>query len=86
MIENYHDKVKVDLNHPLAGRTLNFQGEIIESREASNDEMAAFVGQLSGQAVADVAELWRRRLRMWRLRVVAAADARWRQLRMRRRM
>ena len=43
------DKVKVDLNHPLAGRTLNFQGEIIESREASNDEMAAFVGQLSGQ-------------------------------------
>ncbi len=49
VIEITTDKVKVDLNHPLAGRTLNFQGEIIESREASNDEMAAFVGQLSGQ-------------------------------------
>ena len=49
VIEITADKVKVDLNHPLAGRTLNFQGEIIESREASNDEMAAFVGQLSGQ-------------------------------------
>lgn len=49
VVEITDSKVKVDLNHPLAGRTLNFRGEIIESREASNEEVAAFVGQLSGQ-------------------------------------
>jgi FKBP-type peptidyl-prolyl cis-trans isomerase SlyD len=42
------DKVKIDLNHPLAGRTLNFRGEILENREASNEEVTQFIGQLSG--------------------------------------
>lgn len=49
VVEITADKVKIDLNHPLAGRTLNFCGEILESREASNEEVATFVGQLSGQ-------------------------------------
>ena len=42
------DKVKVDLNHPLAGRTLNFKGSILEAHEATNEEIQAFVESLQG--------------------------------------
>ncbi len=31
--------VKMDFNHPLAGRNLHFTGEILEVREASTEEM-----------------------------------------------
>ncbi|MDO9510385.1 MAG: peptidylprolyl isomerase [Bacteroidales bacterium] len=31
--------VKMDFNHPLAGKDLHFQGEIIEVREATSDEL-----------------------------------------------
>lgn len=48
VVEVTTDKVKIDLNHPLAGRTLNFRGQVIENREASNDELAAYVQQLQG--------------------------------------
>ena len=34
------DSVKMDFNHPMAGKTLNFQGEIIDVRKASPDEIA----------------------------------------------
>lgn len=43
------EKVKVDLNHPLAGMTLNFQGSVVESREATNEELSRFVQLMSGQ-------------------------------------
>ena len=41
-------KVKLDFNHPLAGKSLNFVGQIIESREATTDEIQSVINQMSG--------------------------------------
>lgn len=42
-------KVTVDLNHPLAGVKLNFCGEILESREATLEEVAKMAQLMSGE-------------------------------------
>lgn len=42
-------KVKMDLNHPLAGKTLCFEGRVIESREATNSEIEGMANRLSGE-------------------------------------
>ncbi len=33
------DKVRMDLNHPLAGMTLRFEGRVLESRDATEEEI-----------------------------------------------
>ncbi len=43
------DKVKIDLNHPLSGRKLNFCGEILETREATAEEIAKMAQLISGE-------------------------------------
>ena len=36
-------------DHTLAGKTLNFVGEIAENREATNEEISKFMNMLSGE-------------------------------------
>ena len=47
VLEIGSDKVKVDLNHPLAGNKLNFKGYIIENREATKEELQTMLNHLN---------------------------------------
>lgn len=48
VLEIGSNKVKVDLNHPLAGNKLNFKGYIIENREATKEELQTMLNHLNG--------------------------------------
>ena len=39
VIDLTEDNVKMDFNHPLAGETLHFKGEVVDVREASHEEL-----------------------------------------------
>ena len=41
--------VTVDLNHPHAGKDLNFIGQVVTSRPATNEEIQSTLNQLSGE-------------------------------------
>jgi len=40
--------VKMDFNHPLAGEDLHFQGEVLEVRDATDEEIAALFSHSCG--------------------------------------
>ncbi len=44
VLERGDEKVKMDFNHPLAGDNLFFKGEILEIREAKEEEIAEACG------------------------------------------
>ena len=48
VVEVKDDVVVMDMNHPLAGCDLNFVGEVVTSREASNEELAEMARMMSG--------------------------------------
>lgn len=49
ILEVTDSKVKVDLNHPLAGKDLHFRGEVVTSRPATVAEIQAMAQMLSGE-------------------------------------
>ena len=42
------ETITVDLNHPLAGRSLNFVGKVVETREATGEEIRDALNQITG--------------------------------------
>lgn len=49
IVEIASEHVKVDLNHPLAGKRLNFVGKVTENREATNEEIEQMAKMLAGE-------------------------------------
>lgn len=47
IVEVGEEKVKIDLNHPLAGKSVKFKGTIIESHEATQDEIMALLNRMN---------------------------------------
>ena len=48
VVEVKPDIVVVNMNHPLAGADLNFVGEVVESRPATNEEIQEVVNMMGG--------------------------------------
>ena len=49
VIDIRDDKVVLDLNHPLAGRDLNFRGQVVDTRLATEDEIQQLIRHLTGE-------------------------------------
>ena len=48
VVEVKEDIVVMDMNHPLAGCDLNFVGQVVTSRPATNEEIAEMTRMMSG--------------------------------------
>lgn len=48
VLEVGEEKVKVDLNHPLAGETLYFKGRVLENRGATVEEIDNMISRMTG--------------------------------------
>lgn len=48
VVEIGDDKVSIDLNHPLAGKSLHFTGSVLENRPATDEELQQLEQMMSG--------------------------------------
>ena len=48
VVEVGNEKVKIDLNHPLAGEELYFEGSVLENRDATEAEISQLMKHLTG--------------------------------------
>lgn len=48
VLEIGDEKIKIDLNHPLAGKGLHFIGTVLESREATIEEINNLINHMNG--------------------------------------
>ncbi len=48
VIEIGDESVKIDLNHPLAGEVLRFEGSVVEAREATASEIEGLINRMTG--------------------------------------
>lgn len=49
VVEVQEEIVIMDMNHPLAGDDLTFVGEVVESREATPEEIQGMIAMISGE-------------------------------------
>lgn len=49
VIDIRDDKVVLDLNHPLAGKELNFRGHVVDTRLATEEEIQQLIRHLTGE-------------------------------------
>ena len=50
VVEVQPETVVIDMNHPLAGASLTFIGQVIETRLATNEEVQGMVNMMSGES------------------------------------
>ena len=48
IVEIGDETITLDLNHPLAGKSLNFVGTVVETRDATNQEVTDALNQITG--------------------------------------
>lgn len=50
VVEIQDEVVVMDMNHPLAGSDITFEGEVVENRLATNEEIQGMINMITGES------------------------------------